>query len=113
MIDYAALEQEIIDDLTIELGKEPSFDVDVLAIKVKSAIKEVIQRRNYRETSLTDEAIASDLENYYTVILNVARYDYNQIGIEGQKTSSENGVSRTYIDRNSLFIGIHPFVKCY
>ena len=105
------LQDEIVADLTIELSEDDDFSADVLAVKVKNAIKEIKSARMY-PSSYTDEKIIKDLsDNYYSSIINLARYDYNQVGAEGQSAYSEGDNSRTWVDRNSLFNGIAPFVK--
>lgn len=104
------METDIIADLTIELQNDPEFNADVLALKVRNAIREVKVKRNYGATNYTDEQIEKDLEKFYVVVENVARYDYNQIGVEGEKSHSENGINRTYVSRDSLFAVVHPFV---
>lgn len=109
-VDTSAFEAEIVDDLTTELCEEESFNQAVLAIKVKLAVKELIVKRNYGATTWNEEQILDDIEQFYSVICNVARYDYNQIGAEGELAHTENGVSRTYVDRDSLFKGVHAFV---
>ena len=43
------LQEEIIADLTIEYGNEPTFNADIILVKVKDAIREVKNRRNYQE----------------------------------------------------------------
>lgn len=105
------IEQAITEELTVELKNSPDFNAEILELKVKNAVREVKLRRNYTATSFDDKKIDSDLYNYYSTILNVARYDYNQIGAEGEQSHSENGISRSYIDRDALFRGVHPFVK--
>lgn len=102
---------EIVEELTIELKNDATFDADILTIKVKNAIKEVRMKRNYVATSYTEKQIAEDLNNYYSVIKNVALYDYNQIGAEGEQSHSENSVSRSWVSRDDLFKGVHAFVK--
>lgn len=106
-----SLQDEIIADLTAELGKDPGFSVDVLKSKVISAIREVKLKRNYGATSYTEKQIESDLYSYYSVIKKVALYDYNQIGAEGEKSHNENGISRTWEDRDKLFSDVTAFVK--
>ena len=110
-IDFTELQDEIVSDLTTELNKDADFDAEILAIKVKSAIKEIINKRAYEYTSYKDKEILADLEKYYSMIMNVARYDYNQRGVEGQTGHSEGGTNRTWADRDKLFIGLHSFVK--
>lgn len=105
------LEQEIIAELTIELQGEPTFNADILAVKVRNAIREVKMKRNYAATSYTDTQIEQDLYNYFSTIKSVALYDYNQIGVEGEQSHSENSVSRTWVSRDELFKGVHAFVK--
>lgn len=109
-VDTSAIEAEIINDLTMELCEEESFNKAVLAVKVKLAVKDVIARRNYGATSWNENKILSDLENYYSTIANIARYDYNQLGAEGESAHTENGIARSYVDRDSLFKGVHAFV---
>lgn len=107
------LQQDIVNDLKAEIKNDPNFDEDILKSKVKSAIRDVRLRRNYGATSYTNEQIADDLENYYSIIKNIALYDYNQSGAEGQKSHSENDISRSWADRNDLFKGIVAFVKVF
>lgn len=102
---------EIVEDLTIELKNDPTFSADILSVKVKNAVRDVKMKRNYIDTAYTDEQIANDLYNYYSVIKSVALYDYNQIGAEGEQSHSENSVSRSWVSRDELFKSVHAFVK--
>ena len=105
-----SLQDEIIADLTTELKNEQTFDLSKLKQKVINAIREVKKARKYPAT-YEDETIDKDLAEYYSNIRNIALYDYNQIGIEFQTSSSENGVSRNYMEREKLFSGIIPLAK--
>lgn len=105
------LTTEIITDLTTEMSSDPTFNADILAIKVKNAIREVSMKRNYTVTTWKEEQIASDLYNYYSTIEAVARYDYNMVGAEGESSHSENGISRQFVNRDELFKGVHAFVS--
>lgn len=106
-----AMQEEIIADLTTELQNDVDFNADILAVKVKNAIREVKSARMYPD-SYTEEMIEKDLEtNYYSTIVNLARYDYNQVGAEGQTSHSEGDVTRNWEDRNKFFNGVTPFVK--
>lgn len=103
--------EDVVADLTLELQNETDFDADALSVKVKGAILDVRQHRNYTASKMKEEDIQNDLYvNYYNIVLNVARYDYNQIGGEGEKSHTENGVTRNYVDRESLFNAVCPFV---
>ena len=101
----------IYQDLTAELeSTDENFNADLLLIKVKGATKEVKQARHY-PSNYTDEMVVSDMNSYYMNIRDIALYDYNIVGAEFQKSSSENSVQRTWVDRNSLFNGIVPISR--
>jgi hypothetical protein len=100
----------IVNELTIELKDESAFSQKKLEIKVDGAIREVKRARRY-PSSYSDEMVAADMEQFYSNIKNIALYDYNMIGVEGQSASTENNESRTYVDRTKLFYGIIPFAR--
>lgn len=103
--------QELVEELTLEFNNEPTFSEDILRNKIKGAIREVKARRNYGATSYKDEKIAEDLsENFYSVIAELARYDYATIGAEGETSHSENGVSRQFVDRDKILGRVYSFV---
>lgn len=104
------LQDELIADLTLELSSEPTFSVDILKQKVVGAIREVKTARKYPST-YTTEQINSDLYNYYSNIRNISLYDYNMVGVEGQSSSSENGISRSFVDRDKMFKGVIPLAR--
>lgn len=104
------LEQEIIAELTVELSGQPTFNEKILSLKVKNAIREVKMKRNYQVTSYDDEQIEKDLYNYYSVIKNVALYDFAQLGAPFENSHNENSISRTWVNRDELFKGVHSFV---
>lgn len=106
----AELQEEIVEDLSVELSLEPTFKPELLASKVKAALMDVKRRRNYAVTSYTNEQIAADLEQFYSTIRNVALFDYNQIGDEFQTGHTESGTQRQYMNREVLFVGVAPFV---
>ena len=112
MVDISSLKNRIANLLMSELEVENSFDTNLLLSKVELAIMDVMARREYGNSHYTDAKILDELSTrYFTTITNLARYDYNQAGAEGQKNHSENSVSRTWYDRNKLFSDVHPFVK--
>ena len=104
------LKAAIINELRIELSGDSAFSEDILRVKVDNAVREVKRARNY-PSYYTEEVINRDLWDFYSNIKNIALYDYNQIGIEGQSSSSENGENRTFVDRNTLFRGVIPFAR--
>lgn len=105
-----ALEDELIEDLTAELSvADPMFETysSMVAIKVKTAIREVKKARRY-PADYSNKTVEDDLENYYSQIRNIALYDYNSVGEEFQTSHSEAGTSHSKVDRDSLFNGIIP-----
>jgi len=105
------LESDILEDLTAELSEtDKKFKQSIMILKIKNAIREVKRARNYPK-HYTESAIVEDLENYYSNIRSIALFDYNMIGAEGQSSSSENGTSRNFIDRDKLFSGIIPLSR--
>lgn len=112
MIDTTAFENEIKTDLAAELtacGIEVL--TDVLGVKVKAVVRELLTIRNYELSGMTDVEIQTDINRYYTQCLNVSRFDYNQLGAEGEDSHTENGISRKYVDRGKLWSGVVPFAK--
>ena len=71
---------------------------------------EVKARRNYPD-SYTDEMITEDLKKFESVIVNLAVYDHSQAGEAFMASYNENGINRTWRDRDSLFVGVFPFAK--
>ena len=112
MVDTTAFETELNSDLAAELtGSGVDVLTSVLAVKVKAVVRELLNIRNYENSGMTDWDIERDIERYYTQCMNVARYDYNQLGAEGEDSHTENGISRKYIDRGKLWSGVVPFAK--
>lgn len=103
---------EILADLTIELGLTESNDIAVLSSKVKRAVKEVRKDRTY-PSHYTEEEIVKDLKNYYSNIFDLAMYDYNQIGAEGETSHGEGGTSRTWKNRRDCKDGVVAICKCF
>lgn len=99
---------EILEDLTTELGLKKDSDIAVLTSKVKNAYREVKRTRNYQPCH-TQEFIDKDMNNFYSNIRELALYDFNQVGGEGQVSHSENGTSRAWKDRKECFNGITAF----
>lgn len=106
------LQQEIVEELTAELEiTDKNFNSALLIPKVKNAIREVRMKRNYSATSYSEKKIADDLLNYYSVIKDLALYDYSHIGGYFENSHSENSTSRSWISRDEILQGVHAFVK--
>lgn len=102
------LVNEILEDLTTELGLTEESDLVVLSSKIRNAYREVKRARNY-QSSHTQEFIDRDMENFYSNIRELALYDFNQVGAEGQTSHSENGTSRVWKDRRECLNGVFAF----
>ena len=103
-----SLVNEILEDLTIELGLTEESDLAVLTSKVKNAYREVKRVRNY-QSGHTQEFIDRDMEGFYSNIRELALYDFNQVGTEGQTSHSENGTSRVWKERRECLNGVFAF----
>lgn len=103
-----SLIEEILKDLITELGLEEASDIAILTSKVKNAYWEVKRTRNY-QPGHSQEFIDKDMENFYSNVRELALYDFNQVGVEGQVSHSENGTSRAWKDRKECFNGITAF----
>lgn len=106
-MDY--LVDEIYNDLLLEMDLTVEKDKLILKSKVRNAANEVKNKSNY-PSHYTDRMISEDLETKRYVIRNVALYDYNMVGAEFQKSHSENGVNRSYAERDKLF-SFAPFSR--
>ena len=69
------------------------------------------QEKIVGKNSPVRKMIENDLVRFESNIRNIALYDYNLIGVEGQTSSSENGENRSYVDRNKLFSGVIPLSR--
>lgn len=102
------LVNEILEDLTTELGLTEESDLAVLSSKVRNAYREVKRARNY-QSGHTQEFIDRDMEGFYSNIRELALYDFNQVGAEGQTSHSENGTSRVWKERRECLNGVFAF----
>lgn len=100
-------EDDITKDVVVFDNKEDDLLIEQL---IKQATEDVKAKRNYPD-SYTEEMITEDLKQFEGVIVNLVVYDHSQAGEEFMASFGENGVSRTWRDRDSLFVGVFPFVK--
>lgn len=106
-IETVTNEDDTTKDVVVFDNKEDDLLIEQL---IKQATEDVKARRNYPD-SYTEEMITEDLKKFEGVIINLAVYDHSQAGEEFMASFGENGVSRTWKDRDSLFVGVFPFVK--
>lgn len=112
-VDTSTFEENIRIALALEMRNDPTYDADIVASKVSAVVRELLQKRRYKRSGMSDEAILADLDDFYSQVLNVARYDFNTIGAEGEDRHTENGVDRTFTERNRLWAGVVPISKVF
>lgn len=117
MADYTTLEQVKIrlkqfhiDEKTSKVVFDGLEDNPLIEQLINQAKADIVAKRMYPD-SYTDEKIEEDLKRFESVIVNVVVYDHSQAGENFMANYSENGVSRTWRDRDSLFVGVFPFAK--
>lgn len=106
-IETVANDDESTSDVVVFDDKEDNPLIEQL---IKQATEDVKARRNYPD-SYTEEMITEDLKQFEGVIVNLAVYDHSQAGENFMASYGENGVSRTWKDRDSLIVGVFPFAK--
>lgn len=106
-IETITNEDDTTKDVVVFDNKEDDLLIEQL---IKQATEDVKARRNYPD-SYTEEMITEDLKKFEGVIINLVVYDHSQAGEEFMASFGENGVSRKWKDRDSLFVGVFPFVK--
>lgn len=102
----------ILNSLKILLGVTEESDVAILTEILNDVIAEVIEARKY-PSDMTEAEIQEDMKKYIPNVKKIAKYDYNQVGVEGQDSHNENGISRSYINRADLFEGVMPYCNMF
>lgn len=121
MAEYTTLEQVKIrlkqfhiDSKSDSESSEVVFDHleenPLLEQLISQAEADIRSKRMYPE-SYTEEKIAADMKKFQSVVVNLVVYDRSQAGENFMASYSENGVSRTWRDREELFVGVFPFAK--
>lgn len=108
------------DELAITIGEYLNSSSDLEGqIPSKMLIDFVIekykQRRNY-PPSFKEEMIEEDLFNHKTTIAMAVIDMFSKLGAEGEKSHSENGVTRNYENAyisTSIFIDVLPYVNIF
>ena len=103
-----SLVNEILEDLKVELSLTEESDLAVLTSKIRNAYREVKRTRNYQSSHM-QEFIDRDMEGFYSNIRELALYDFNQVGAEGQTSHSENGTNRVWKERKECLNGVFAF----
>ena len=106
-IETVTNDDETTSDVVVFDNKEDNPIIEQL---IKQATEDVKAKRCYPD-SYTDEMITEDLKKFESVIVNLVVYDHSQAGEAFMASYNENGVNRTWRDRDSLFVGVFPFAK--
>lgn len=106
-IDTVTNDDETTSDVVVFDNKEDNPLIEQL---IRQATEDVKAKRCYPDT-FTDDDITADLKQFENVVINLAVYDHSQAGENYMSALSEGGVSRTWKDRDKLFVGVFPFVK--
>lgn len=77
---------------------------------INQATEDIKNKRRYPK-DYTKEEIEEDLKKYESVLVNVVVYDRMKLRGDFQQSDSENGKSRTWVDRNTLFKEIYPIAR--
>ena len=101
------LVQSVYDELVIDIAPKEA-GLDALLIKTNNAYREVKHTRNY-PAAAEDTFVETDMGQFFKVIYDLAMYDYNMRGAEGQSRISENGEERTFVKRETLLKPVLPF----
>ena len=116
MAEYTTLEQVKIRLKQFHIDSESSevvFDHleenPLLQQLISQAEADIRAKRMYPESYT--EKIAADMKKFQSVVVNLVVYDRSQAGENFMASYSENGVSRTWRDREDLFVGVFPFAK--
>lgn len=121
MAEYTTLEQVKIrlkqfhiDSKSDSESSEVVFDHleenPLLEQLISQAEADIRAKRMYPE-SYTEEKIAADMKKFQSVVVNLVVYDRSQAGENFMASYSENGVSRTWRDREELFVGVFHLQK--
>lgn len=100
--------QEIYEQIMADVNPTRPGDASVLLLKVKNACREVKEVRNYPDDA-SESFIVSDLGKHWSVIYNLALYDFNIRGAEWESTINENGEYRSFVSREKVLAEIVPF----
>lgn len=99
---------EILESLKKTLDVTEDSDITILTEILNDAISEIKGARHY-PSDMRPSDILDDMQKYISNVKKLAKYDYNQVGVEYQTSHNENGISRSYMDRRRCFDGIVPY----
>lgn len=105
-----AIVENLKTEIFADVAQADILSENLLRTKVEGAYRDVQRTRHYPKT-YTEAQIEEDMQSFYSVIEEVARYDYNAVGSEGLSSYSADGTSLHYKDRDKLFYGVYPIAR--
>ena len=109
------LKANLLSLLTKKYGKETYFNNDSIEVDIEIAIKKIVEVSLVREnTKMTDAEIEKYVDsNYFSFIFDLVARRFSMDGADFQKSHSENGISRSWIDEDEIIKYVTPFVKVF
>lgn len=100
----------ILNNLQIYLGNEYTGKQALFTLLINRCIAHIKTARNY-PSDYTETMISADLDNYEFTIFDLVLSAYNKMGIEGESSHSENGISASFIEDEKNYNGILPIAR--
>lgn len=106
-VETVTNDDDTTSDVVVFDKKEDNPLIEQLIAQATEDVKAI---RKYPD-GYTEEMIADDLEQFTGVIVNLTVYDHSQAGEAYMSSYSENGVSRSWKERDKLFVGVFPIAQ--
>lgn len=106
------IKTNIVEEISTELAVLGETDISdaLISLKVDDAVREAEQELRI-PVSYSDAQILSAMNKVYMNIKAKAFCKINRIGFEYQSASTENGISRTFVEYEKLSKGIVPIAR--
>lgn len=98
------------DEIFADVAQADILSETLLKRKIKGAYRDVQKARHYPK-SYSEAQIEEDMQDFYSNIQDIARYDYSSVGAENLSSYSADGSSLHYKDRDKLFYGVYPIAR--
>lgn len=106
-VETVTNDDDTTSDVVVFDKKEDNPLIEQLIAQATEDVKAI---RKYPD-GYTEEMITEDLEQFTGVIINLTVYDHSQAGEAYMASYSENGVSRSWKERDKLFVGVFPIAN--
>lgn len=106
-VETVTNDDDTTSDVVVFDKKEDNPLIEQLIAQATEDVKAI---RKYPD-DYTEEMIAEDLEQFAGVIINLTVYDHSQAGEAYMASYGENGVSRSWKERDKLFVGVFPIAQ--